>query len=179
MLDPRKLLPHILGFLHQVIITTEPLLELAASKESHLKSYFIKHLEEERGHDKWLAEDLKSIGLDVNKIPYDSMAAALAGSQYYIINHVNPVGFLGYMLFLEGHPMDLNLVSELEEIYGRMACRTLRYHAENDIDHGSELMAIVETLSQQERDLIEVNRQQTLFWYSLAMKNIEVNYGTI
>jgi len=53
-------------FLHALILASEPLIEEALKRPMsiELKSFYEKHLEEERGHAKWLREDLLSIGAE-------------------------------------------------------------------------------------------------------------------
>ena len=83
---------NLLIFWYQVIIASEPLLEDAIAHlgedgfEGELKTFYRKHLEDERSHAKWLREDFgdHEIGLNLT-------AAALAGAQYYLIRHVHPV----------------------------------------------------------------------------------------
>jgi hypothetical protein len=133
-----------LVFVYQVIIATESLLEEAIEASEHaLRDYFVSHLEEERDHQAWLAEDLRSAGIDVAKMPLSQIAVEMAGSQYYLIKHVNPASLLGYMAVLEGFPIALEVVTELESQHGKDLFRTLRYHAEHDIDHSKELFAVI------------------------------------
>jgi hypothetical protein len=142
--DRNKVLANLV-FVHQVITASESLLEEAVKhSEGDLKQYFIAHLEEERGHQEWLADDLMTAGIDVKKMPLSHFAVAMAGSQYYLIRHVSPVALLGYMAVLEGCPMPLEAVEDLEAMHGKEMFRTLRYHAAHDIDHGRELFALID-----------------------------------
>ncbi|MBF0171536.1 MAG: hypothetical protein HQK87_10705 [Nitrospinae bacterium] len=161
-------------FLYQVIIASEPLLELAVSKSTgKLLDYLKTHLEEERGHEKWLADDLLSIGVDVKQIPYNPIVGAMVGSQFYIINYANPVAFLGYMAFLECHPLPMTEIEALEEIYGKDLIRTLRYHAVHDVDHGSDLKEFILNLDEKEQKLVKDNFLQTAEYYGREMERIE------
>ena len=98
------------------------------------------------GCDEWLYEDLRSAG--IQPFPCPTVASQLAGSQYYHLAHTSPVSLLGYMMVLEGFPLPLDVVDELELAYGRELLRTVRYHAEHDSDHSRELHSIVDGLSQ-------------------------------
>jgi hypothetical protein len=129
-----------LAFVHQVIVASEGLLaDAAAGSDGDLRAYFLRHLEEERGHAAWLAEDLG--GAD---FPRSRAAVAMAGSMYYMIKHVSPACLLGYMLVLECFSMPLNLVEELERLHGKHLLRTVRYHAEHDPDHGADVLAMID-----------------------------------
>lgn len=134
-----------LVFIHQVITASEGLLEAAVeASEGELQEYFISHLEEERGHEKWLAADLMTQGVDVKTVPLSRKAVEMAGSQYYLIKHVNPSCLLGYMAVLEGFPVEIQAVEILESLHGKDLFKTLRYHCEHDLEHRKELFAMID-----------------------------------
>ena len=171
--DIKKHYPDIATFLWHVIVASEPLLEEAARvSNGKLKDYYTRHLEEERGHELWLAIDLEELGIDVDALPTDPIASAMAGSQYYILKHRDPAEFLGYMAFLEGTPMNPDLVAELESIYGEKAVRTLRYHSIHDVDHSSDLDKMIDSLSTIDREKVVQNTRTTVALYSMAMERI-------
>lgn len=131
--------------MYQVIAASENLLRTAieacdGSEFGNLLSAYLQaHLTEERGHEKWLAADLATAGIDVKAMPLSLKAVEMAGTQYYMIQHVHPVSLLGYMAVLEGNATPLETVEELEAAHGKELFRTLRYHAEHDIDHAKDL----------------------------------------
>ena len=132
-------------FLYQVMLATTGMLEEAIKhSEGQLKEYFISHLAEEQHHAEWLAEDLLELGVDVMKQPTKRHAAAMAGTQYYLIKHVKPECLLGYMATIEGFPASLEFVEYIESIHGKKPFRTLRIHAEEDVTHAQELFDIIE-----------------------------------
>lgn len=139
-----------LVWLHQVVVASENLMALAAA-EAHsaakvFRAYMTAHLEEERHHAEWLADDLRTVGVDVRKLPLNRSAVELAGSQYYLIHHVSPAAILGYMAVLEGFTFPLDMLEQLEAIHGKELLRCLRYHAENDIEHRKELFKVIDQL---------------------------------
>jgi hypothetical protein len=134
-----------LVFVHQVIVASEPLMEDALKvSDGKLHAYLTSHIEEERGHAAWLAVDLLTHGIDVAKIQKFRSAAAMAGSQYYLIKHQSPYALLGYMAVLEGFPVSIESVEALEGTHGKELFRTLRYHAEHDLDHRKDLFAFID-----------------------------------
>jgi len=143
--DRSRLLSNLV-FMHQLMVAAEPLLELAIEhSEGSLRDYFAQHLEEERGHAPWLADDLANAGVDVKAIAPSRIAVALAGGMYYLIRHVSPLCLLGYMLVLECFPPALADIAELENLHGKDLLRTVRHHAEHDPDHGADLLRIIDT----------------------------------
>jgi hypothetical protein len=136
-----------LVFVHNVITATPQLLCAAMMHSAgDLSAYFEAHLEEERDHAQWLADDLASAGVDVHALPISLDAMSMAGSQYYLIYHVDPAALLGYMAALECFPTPEDQVRRLEETHGVDLCRTLRHHATHDIDHGSDVLTQIDKL---------------------------------
>lgn len=129
-----------LAFFYQVILASEQLLEECAQLVSgELREYLLKHLREEKGHAQWLREDIGT-----TDFPLSQTAIAMAGTQYYLMKHISPRCLLGYMLVLECFPMEPDVLCELERIHGAKLVRTLRHHAENDPDHGAELLLMID-----------------------------------
>lgn len=146
-----------LRFMYHLMVASEDLLKEAIPiSKGWLNDYYVSHIEEERGHAKWLYDDLKG---DVGD--YDLTAAACAGTQYYLIKHVHPIALLGYMSVLECHPMNLEIVSELEKLHGKELCRCLRFHAENDVFHGADLEKILGKVPAELENLVISNAIQT------------------
>lgn len=115
-----------------------------------LRLYYERHLDEEREHEKWLLRDLQESNIAVPKVNW--RAAQITGMQYYLIKHVSPQAFLGYCAFMEYKPTPMDVVETLEEIHGKTIMRTVRFHAENDIRHGGELLTAIADM-QNELDL--------------------------
>lgn len=132
-----------LRFLEAVMRASEDLMEEAVSHSTgELNLYFKAHLEEERGHAKWMARDIVSLGGEPSLI--DHGAAALAGAQYYYIRHVGAWSFLGYLVAMEGNSAPVSAIAAMEKAFGEHGCRTLRYHAEHDPKHAKDLRVMIE-----------------------------------
>lgn len=133
----------LLKFNHAIMRASEDLMTLAVlhSPPGELHDYYARHAPEEKDHAQWMAEDIAALGASVD--PVDHAAAAIAGAQYYYLRHVGAHVFLGYLAALEGNPMPLESVVRLEHAFGAKGCRTLRYHAAHDIEHGLELQSVI------------------------------------
>lgn len=162
-----------LVFLHNVIAASEHLLEVAITRAKWgLLDYYRTHLEEERQHETWLAEDLESVGVDIAALPVSPEAVAMAGSQYYLIYHVDPVALLGYMMVLECFPLTGEQMALLESAHGERLCRTLRYHATHDVDHGADVLDMIDRLSAKQFRLVLENAAQTAFYIGSALSKL-------
>jgi hypothetical protein len=146
-------------FLWHVIKASEHLLVVAAERSSgELKQYFERHLEEERGHALWLAEDLQSVGVDVTRTQLPWEAVEMVGSVYYMIFHADPAALLGYTHLLEGWPMPEARLRELQEQYPASLLRTTLLHAKQDPGHLAELNRIIDGLPPERRALVDQTR---------------------
>lgn len=162
-------------FIHNVIRASESLLQTARDRSrGTLRTYFDEHLKEECAHECWLAEDLASADIDVSALPILPEAVAMAGSQYYLIHHVDPAALLGYMAVLECFPIDAAALEMLEEIHGKQLCRTLRYHAEHDVSHGVDVLDMVDVLSEKQFQLVMQTAIQTAFYIGSAISKFGV-----
>src|SRR5918995_499983 len=87
---------------------------------------------------------LESIGVPpdqvLSRVPSPTIAA-LVGSQYYWVQHVHPVGLLGYIAMFECYPPARQDIDRVQAAtgYGPEAFRTLLLHADLDIQHGHDL----------------------------------------
>jgi hypothetical protein len=163
-----------LVFMQQVMVASCDLLRTALYSirqgkfEFALRDYYRAHLQEEHGHAVWLANDLKTIGIDVKKIPLSRKAVEMAGTQYYLIRHLHPGALLGYMAVLEGFPMPMGCVEELERAHGKRLFRTLRYHAEHDIEHRKELFKVIDAVPTKYQEIVLNSAAQTAIYISEA-----------
>ena len=147
--------------MHALIRASVPLMERAAERCAELTShdpvagplvrYLERHIEQERGHDAWLLDDISVAGGDparlADRLP-SPVVAELAGAQYYWIEHEHPVALLGFIRVLEGNAPAPWLANRLAERTGLpdAAFRTVREHAELDCGHLTELDAAIDAL---------------------------------
>lgn len=154
-----------LRFMYHAMVASEDLLELAAKLDiSQLGAYFDRHVKDERGHAVWLAEDLVEDGPG----PFPALIPGMVGSQYYLIQHVDGCALLGYLLIMECFPMPLDRVAEVEQLHGAALFRTLRHHAEHDVDHGAEVLRQIDLLTPARRAIVQDNALQTARYMALA-----------
>jgi pyrroloquinoline quinone (PQQ) biosynthesis protein C len=117
-----------------------------------LADYMGIHVEEERGHDRWLLEDIQTLGFEEQEILQSQPCAAvvnLIGAQYFWMTHVHPVAIMGYMILMEGYAP---VTSQLEDIRVRSgapasAFRCLQRHAEDDPGHLADLNRTLDSMA--------------------------------
>lgn len=142
-----------LKYMYHVIKASSDLCALAAEKGwGKLATYYDDHAHEEAGHDAWLRADLEESGEKVGICP--SSAAQLAGSMFYHLNFTHNVSLLGYMLVLEGMAPPIPVIEELEKLHGPVLLRTVRFHAEHDVDHGKKIFQMIDELPEEQIDIV-------------------------
>jgi hypothetical protein len=161
VLHPRvsELWPEYLVVQHQVIRATVPLTRAALERARGLDEpvgpslahYLELHVDEERGHDETLLDDLALLDRPreavLERMPSPAVAS-LVGAQYYWIFHHHPIAFLGYVGVMEGYPPTDELVGTLVERTGfpREAFRTFSEHGELDPGHRDHLDRTLDAL---------------------------------
>jgi hypothetical protein len=161
--DPRiaDLWPEYLGLQHQIIRATVPLTEAALEQGRRLSTgdpigpplveYLEEHVDEERGHDDDLLDDLEALGRDrravLAQMPSPTVAS-LVGCQYYWIFHHHPIAFLGYVGLMEGYPPQPDVIEALIAKTGhpREGFRTYAEHGELDPGHRDHLDETLDSL---------------------------------
>ena len=130
---------------HHVKHTT-PLLMACGSRIPHnkewLRNAIAEYIEEELGHQEWILNDIAATGLDSEKVrtgvPHQSTELMVAYA-YDMISRINPIGFFGMVLVLEGTSVAL-ATNAAEKIQKNLnlpdsAFSYLKSHGSLDIEH--------------------------------------------
>lgn len=164
--------------MHCIVRSSVPLMETAIARAHELEgdpvaagvaAYLESHVDEERGHDEWVLQDLEATGFDRNeplrRIPPPAVAA-LVGSQYYWIRHHHPVALLGHIAVVEGYPPSVSLAQTLEQRtgFGPDAFRSLARHSMLDIHHRDEFLDALDALPlrREHEELVGVSALHTV-----------------
>jgi hypothetical protein len=156
-----QLYPEYLRTMHYIVRSAVPLMESALERASELAStdevaaglvrYLTHHVDEERGHDQWLLEDLEATGADprepLRRIP-SPLVAALVGAQYYWLRHHHPISLIGHIAAIEGYPPPVGFAARLHDLtgYPKEAFRAIAIHERLDIRHRRELWDAIDGL---------------------------------
>ena len=124
---------------------TFPLLALAASmtRDERYQAGLVEYMTEERGHEKWILDDIRAIGGDADAvergkpgIPCQAMVAYC----YYAIQWISPYAILGMVHVLEGLSVQLahQLAGSVQRALGvddKSGFSYLNSHGGLDIEH--------------------------------------------
>lgn len=150
-----------------------PFMELVASRldagYEPVTDYLKRHIEEERGHEERVLNDLEALGYERERVRRSLPARetiALIGSQLYMIQVLNPIGYLGYIYALESNPPTLEAINALSQRLGipLTALLTLTEHAKADPKHLTELSRVLdsEVITREAQGVIAYNVKATL-----------------
>ena len=83
------------------------LLALAASRttDEGYQAALLEYMQEERGHEKWILDDIRALGGDADAVAAGKPGLAcevMVGHAYYLVEHVSPYALLGMVHVLEG-----------------------------------------------------------------------------
>lgn len=158
----REVYPVYLVTVHGITRSAAPLLEAAAERAralapddevaATLAPYLARHALEEKGHDKWVIEDIEALGGDpaepLRRMP-SARVANLVGAQYYWLRHHHPLCLLGHMAVVEGYPPQPGFAERLRILtgYPADAFRTIARHERIDVGHSEQLFEMIDRLA--------------------------------
>jgi len=104
---PRSLYIDFLTEAYHHVKHTFPLLALAASRttDERYQDALVDYMEEERGHEKWILDDIRAVGGNPNAVRTGMPglpSQIMVGYAYYAIERISPYAFLGSVHVLEG-----------------------------------------------------------------------------
>ncbi len=114
-----------------------------------------ERIEEEKGHDSWVLEDIKALGGDVRAVretPPSPPAQAMIAFNYYASDRVHPCSVLGmlYMLEVVSSVYGGRVSDSIAQALGRNVedggFKFLSSHATMDLDHMAKLNRLVKTI---------------------------------
>jgi hypothetical protein len=120
---------------------------------------FFQHATSEIGHDQLALNDLKVLGEDVSRISCERplpATVALLGYAFYQVQHLNPLGYLGYLFHLEFTPTQNGgaYMQMLEKIgIPREAMTFLHDHSTIDRGHNKLMETYVQELIRTKEDV--------------------------
>lgn len=152
------------------------LLALAASRfaasDEPVHRRFIRHATEELSHETLALRDLKNLGLSLERCPEFPSTRAFYQTQYYLIEHVSPWRFWGYILMLEGLAVTAGpwLLDELTRHHGENASSFVKVHVAQDVGHLAKAEKALRAVPDHERPGVLVQIGDSRFHYSAMLE---------
>ncbi|HXM82929.1 MAG TPA: iron-containing redox enzyme family protein [Burkholderiales bacterium] len=114
-----------------------------------------ERIEEEKGHESWVLEDIEALGGDVRAVretPPSPPAQAMIAFNYYASDRVHPCSVLGMLYMLEvvssvyGGRVSDSIARALGRNFEDGGFKFLSSHATMDVDHMAKLNRLVKTI---------------------------------
>lgn len=118
-----------------------------------------ERIEEEKGHETWVLEDIEAMGGDVASAranPPSPPVQAMIGFNYYSAERVHPCSVLGMLYMLEvvssvyGGRVSDSIARALDREVAGGGFKFLSSHATMDVDHMAKLNRLVKTIADPE-----------------------------
>lgn len=130
---------------HHVKHTVPLLMAVGAripEEKEWLRNAVAEYIKEEIGHQEWILNDIATCGYDKEKARHSTPnmdTELMVAYAYDLIGRVNPLGFFGMVLVLEGTSVTAadHAANQIQESLGlpRKAFTYLRSHGALDLDH--------------------------------------------
>ena len=128
-----------------------------------------ERIEEEKGHEMWVLEDVEAVGGDVASVranPPSAPVQAMIAFNYYGAERVHPCSVLGMLYMLEvvssvyGGRVSDSIARTLGRDVDAGGFKVLSSHATMDVDHMASLNKLVKTIAdpQAQRSIINATR---------------------
>lgn len=116
-----------------------------------------EYIDEERGHDAWILNDIRACGGDLTALEPPGLAVeVMIAYAYDLLQRGNPAAFLGMVYVLEGTSVELALhaADHIQIATGLpdTAFSYLRSHGTLDLQHTQHLAALLERLDVADRE---------------------------
>ncbi len=139
---------------------TFPLLSVAAARtrdESYQTALLI-YMNEERGHDKWILDDIRAIGGDADAAARGSGSIpcqVMVGYAYYCIEWISPYALLGMVHVLEGLSVMLahSVAGAVQKSLGAGGAAGFSYlqsHGTLDVEHTALFRKLIDSFEDRE-----------------------------
>lgn len=155
---------------YHYVIYTRPLLRRAGERlealgQTQLAQLFLHKAEEENGHEFWILDDLRAIGVNPDFVHHEKPAPAIVAFvswNSFVVEHGSPLALLGAAYVLEclsatnAGIVAKNLVQKSGIAGIEHGVRFLTGHADADVDHVVELGRIIDTVASSPADQCDV-----------------------
>src|ERR1700726_2874175 len=152
---------------------TFPLLALAASRTSdeRYQDALVEYMEEERGHEKWILDDIRTIGGDPDAVRTGNPGMPcqiMVGYAYYAIERISPYAFLGSVHVLEGISVMLadklaDAMKKSVSLESDAGLTYLRTHGSLDTDHVAFFRSLVDGFANPETQSIIITSARIFY----------------
>jgi len=167
---------------------TFPLLASAAARttDASYQKALLAYMNEERGHDEWILDDIRAIGGDAEAVRNGRPGAAcelMVAYSYYVIEHISPFAMLGSVHVLEGMSVALahGAASAIQAALGvrqEDGFSYLRSHGTLDVRHVAFFRALIDGFADEEiREIVVHSSKMFYKLYGDIFRELGTRHG--
>lgn len=179
-----------LGFLSEAyhhVKHTFPLLALASAKarDENYQSALVAYMNEERGHDKWILNDIRAMGGDADAVARGKggiPCQVMVGYAYYSIEWISPYALLGMVHVLEGLSVMLahSVAGAVKKSLGAEGTAGFSYlesHGALDVEHTALFRGLIDSFEDRETQDIVIDAARVMYrLYGAIFEDLEGRY---
>ncbi len=172
---------------HHVKLTC-PLLGLALSRctsvDKIYRNALIEYIDEEKGHEEWILNDIEYFGGDRKTVEQGKAAIptqVMCGYAHYAIEHLSPYALLGMVHVLEGMSVALattaagKIYSRLNKGDGQKGFSYLLSHGSLDVEHTNFFAQLVNQIEEEEKQNIIIQSAKIFYrLYGDIFRELEI-----
>jgi len=169
---------------------TFPLLSLAAahSRDERYQTALALYMNEERGHDKWILDDIRAMGGDAGAVERGKPGIpcqVMVGYAYYCIEWISPYALLGMVHVLEGLSVMLaeqvaGAVQRSLAAEGAAGFSYLQTHGALDVEHTALFKKLIDGFDDRETQDIVIEAARVMYrLYGAIFEDLGTRFGSI
>ena len=165
---------------------TYPLLALASvhTDDEAYQDALIEYMKEERGHEKWILDDIRALGGDAEAVRNGKPGQAcqiMVGYTYYAIEWISPYAMLGSVHVLEGMSTMLadkaaDAIQSSLAVAGSDGFSYLRTHGALDIEHVAFFKGLANVLPQSAHAIVVETSKIIYRLYGDIFRELEIRH---
>ncbi len=143
----------------------------AQTDDEWLQDALVEYLNEERGHEKWILDDIRALGGDAQAVANGKPGRAcqvMVGYAYYAIQWISPYSLLGMVHVLEG--LSVMLADRLAKavqgalgLEGGAGFSYLRSHGGLDVEHVAFFKDLVDGIEDEKTQNIIIDAARLMY----------------
>jgi len=165
---------------------TYPLLALASvhTDDEAYQDALIEYMKEERGHEKWILNDIRALGGNADAVRDGKPGQAcqiMVGYTYYAIEWISPYAMLGSVHVLEGISTMLadkaaDAIQSSLSVPGTKGFSYLRSHGALDIEHVAFFKGLANAIPQSAHEIIIETSKIIYRLYGDIFRELELHH---
>jgi len=166
---------------------TFPLLALASAHthDEHYQAALALYMNEERGHDKWILDDIRAMGGNADSVERGKggiPCQVLVGYAYYSIEWISPYALLGMVHVLEGLSVMLahTVAGAVQKSLGAEATAGFSYlqsHGALDVEHTALFRRLIDSFEDRETQNIIIDAARVMYrLYGTIFEDLGARY---